>query len=371
MKHITLFSISLWICLFIANGTFAQFPFKGEKPVYECTDKGTFIQLSKSLKNNELDSIIQIFDLAELQLHYLIQNGRLHTDAEALGWKVESSSGKHYKLAKMAEPESGLPPSFIPGKPGEPLIPWEDRMLIAEFSGFDQFNQEHFYPTATWGMNKFKQVSVIQEKDGACTFVLFGFDNARQVRLSGSFNAWSKSGTEMYRTPRGWECKLILSPGKYLYKFIVDGSWLADPMNELRENDSYKGFNSVFFVNNKRFTFNALPKANKVFLLGSFNGWKDKEIEMHRVGEAWIADLYLAEGTYAYRYKVDKKYFLDPSNPISLTDGEGFENSYTSIGDTLFFELEGFEQANNVFVSGSFNNWHPTELKLTKTSGRW
>jgi len=371
MKLVTIYALALWMCLFLAKTTLGQFPHRGEKPVYECTDKGTFIHLSKTLKSSELDSLIQNFDLAELQLHYLMQNGKLHADAEALGWKIESSNGKQYKLAKLAEPETQLPPSYIPGKPGEPLIPWEDRMLIAEFSGISHFNHDHFYPSASWGINKFKQVSVIQEKNGECTFILFGFEQAQQVRLSGSFNAWSKSGAVMHRTSKGWECKLNLPPGKHLYKYIVDGSWHEDPMNELRESDSYRGYNSVVFVNNKKFTLNALPKANKVYLIGNFNGWKDKEIEMRKEGEAWAVDIYLAEGTYAYRFKADKKYFLDPSNPISLTDGEGFENSYTSIGDTMFFELDGFEQANEVFVAGSFNQWNPTELKLSKTNGRW
>lgn len=371
MKHITLFSLSLWLCLFLSTATWAQFAHKGEKPVYECTDKGTFIHLPKTLKGKELDSLIQNFDLAELQLHYLMQYGKLHADVEALGWKIESSNGKQYKIAKMAEPENGFPPSYIPGKPGEPLIPWEDRMLIADHSGINYVNHDHFYPSALWGINKFKKPSVIQQKGGECTFILFGFEYARQVRLSGSFNAWSKSGAEMMRTARGWEVKMKLPPGKHLYKFIVDGSWLEDPMNELREADSYRGFNSVLFVTNKQFVFNALPKANNVFLIGSFNGWKDKEIEMRPVADGWVADIYLAEGTYAYRFKADKKYFLDPNNPVSLTDGEGFENSYTSIGDTMFFEVAGFDQANEVFVAGSFNQWNPTELKLSKIDGRW
>jgi len=371
MSRTILFSLAVCVCMHLTQPSFAQFPFKGEKPVYESTDKGTFIHLPKNLEAIKLDSLIRNFDLAELQLHYLYKQGKLHADVEAMGWKLESSSHRYFTIVQLPEPQSLTPPTYIPGKPGEPLIPWEDRMLIADHSGITNSNQQHFYPTATWGVNKFKKLSVLQEASGQVTFILFGYDHANDVRLSGSFNAWSKSGTQMHRTDKGWECQLRLSPGKHLYKFIVDGSWHEDPMNQLQEHDSYRGFNSVFFVYNKRFTFKALPNANKVYLLGSFNAWKDKEIEMQKEGDTWVADVYLTEGTYSYRYKADKKYYLDPSNPISITDGDGFENSYTSVGDTMYFSLAGFMHASEVFVAGSFNNWNPRELKLAKKDGQW
>jgi carboxypeptidase Q len=39
----------------------------------------------------------------------------------------------------------------------------------------------------------------------------------------------------MFETPLArvdggdWECRLDLPPGRYVYKFIVDGEWTSDP----------------------------------------------------------------------------------------------------------------------------------------------
>lgn len=33
----------------------------------------------------------------------------------------------------------------------------------------------------------------------------------------------------MTKTKNGWECKIDLPKGTYLYKYIVDGSWTAAP----------------------------------------------------------------------------------------------------------------------------------------------
>jgi hypothetical protein len=64
---------------------------------------------------------------------------------------------------------------------------------------------------------------------GNTTFVLEGFLAARQVSLVGDFNNWNMFGTPMTKTPKGWICRLHLPKGRYVYKFIVDGSWTADP----------------------------------------------------------------------------------------------------------------------------------------------
>jgi len=53
---------------------------------------------------------------------------------------------------------------------------------------------------------------------------------AKRVSLAGSFNAWSNKGLSAKKDSKGnWSVKVNLKPGKYEYKFIVDGSWLNDP----------------------------------------------------------------------------------------------------------------------------------------------
>jgi 1,4-alpha-glucan branching enzyme len=53
---------------------------------------------------------------------------------------------------------------------------------------------------------------------------------AKKVSLAGSFNNWNAKALAAKKDSRGnWVVKVSLKPGKYEYKFIVDGSWLNDP----------------------------------------------------------------------------------------------------------------------------------------------
>ena len=66
------------------------------------------------------------------------------------------------------------------------------------------------------------------------SFVLLDL-GAKQVSLSGDFNGWSPNATPMRRDSSGhWETTLDLVPGRYQYKFVVDGEWVPDPF--AREN---------------------------------------------------------------------------------------------------------------------------------------
>ena len=83
---------------------------------------------------------------------------------------------------------------------------------------------------------------------GNTTFRLKGYENARFVNLAGSFNDWKASATVCGREGAGWVCRLDLKPGKYLYKFIVDGDWMTDPGNPRTEGDGNGNNNSVVLV---------------------------------------------------------------------------------------------------------------------------
>jgi hypothetical protein len=47
-----------------------------------------------------------------------------------------------------------------------------------------------------------------------------------------------------------WTFSVHLSPGKHLYKFIVDGVWMKDPDNKLWEQNEYNTGNSVIWITN-------------------------------------------------------------------------------------------------------------------------
>jgi hypothetical protein len=56
--------------------------------------------------------------------------------------------------------------------------------------------------------------------------------SAKSVLLGGSFNAFDARNAALTRRGAGpWEITLSLPPGRYLYKFKVDGRWVLDPAN--------------------------------------------------------------------------------------------------------------------------------------------
>ena len=55
-------------------------------------------------------------------------------------------------------------------------------------------------------------------------------EQASAVFLAGSFNNWSESATPMISNEEGiWSASLDLPPGRYEYKFIIDGQWCCSP----------------------------------------------------------------------------------------------------------------------------------------------
>lgn len=53
---------------------------------------------------------------------------------------------------------------------------------------------------------------------------------AGRVTVAGTFNGWNPVALAMTKAVDGtWSASLDLAPGAYLYKFVVDGKWIADP----------------------------------------------------------------------------------------------------------------------------------------------
>jgi len=72
---------------------------------------------------------------------------------------------------------------------------------------------------------------------------------AKQVSLSGEFNGWSPEATAMTRHDDGhWETTVDLAPGRYQYKFVVDGQWISDPQAHENISNPHGTLNSVVEV---------------------------------------------------------------------------------------------------------------------------
>ena len=55
-------------------------------------------------------------------------------------------------------------------------------------------------------------------------------ETAQAIFLAGSFNEWNPTSTPMVREgSRHWALTQPLPPGRYEYKFVVDGEWCCEP----------------------------------------------------------------------------------------------------------------------------------------------
>jgi chromosome partitioning protein len=81
--------------------------------------------------------------------------------------------------------------------------------------------------------------------------VLFTFKapEASRVQLAGDFNSWIPEGNEMQSSNGIWRKMMALAPGRYRYRYVVDGNWQADPMNACVENSPFGEQDSVIDLN--------------------------------------------------------------------------------------------------------------------------
>ena len=72
---------------------------------------------------------------------------------------------------------------------------------------------------------------------------------AKKVSLAGNFNNWNTRDLSAKKDSRGnWEAKVALKPGRYEYKFFVDGSWLSDPRCTVYVPNAFGSQNCVIEV---------------------------------------------------------------------------------------------------------------------------
>jgi 1,4-alpha-glucan branching enzyme len=71
---------------------------------------------------------------------------------------------------------------------------------------------------------------------------------AKTVSLAGTFNGWDLKRTPMRKEAAGWKTTLWLPPGRYEYRFVVDGEWINDPREMDSAPNEFGGTNSVIVV---------------------------------------------------------------------------------------------------------------------------
>ncbi|MBC7946867.1 MAG: hypothetical protein H7Y42_03230 [Chitinophagaceae bacterium] len=325
--------------------------------IYTVKDGRMFIMMDKQIKEPSLDSFINQYEIANLALKDFIRRG-FKDSLVKFGWKIEENNDAGFMISK-------------------PLFGLDDLDNPVNKINFTQTDQSFAvrFPAVnngiTYGYNRFRNKSSFTVRDSVTTFFLRSNLEVRSVMLAGSFNEWDPNALAMRKTDSGWIADVKLGPGKYWYKFVLDGNWRIDQDNRLSENDGQGNINSVFYKPNTVFRLDGFINARKVVLSGSFNQWKHEELQMEKTATGWQLPLYLADGTYTYRFVVDGRWMEDPANPDKYKNEFDQFNSVIRKGKPYILKLDGYTNASKVVLSGSFNNWREDELYMNKTATGW
>lgn len=78
--------------------------------------------------------------------------------------------------------------------------------------------------------------------------VIFSFksSDAKEVILIGDFNNWNTKKHPMKSNGDGmWNKSVVIPPGRYEYKFLVDRQWKEDPQNDKICLNCFGTYNNV------------------------------------------------------------------------------------------------------------------------------
>jgi len=218
-----------------------------------------------------------------------------------------------------------------------------------------------------------------REVEGGFVFNYYA-PSARQVTLAGSFNNWGGTqgggrydpAIDPMSDPDGdgvWSIVVPLPPGRYQYKFVLDGgvAWERDPNNP--DTDYEGGIENSLIVVPASIEYEAelvtgtvvgaretkeateepkkapapegavevpvtldMPDAGAVYIAGSFNAWSpDADAMTMNDDGLWAITLALEPGQYEYKFVVDGTWMEDPANPEFISDPYGGKNSVLTV----------------------------------------
>ncbi|MEP6911833.1 MAG: S8 family serine peptidase [bacterium] len=145
-------------------------------------------------------------------------------------------------------------PKLTPGAVKNILISTADRILSAPAirQGYGMVNARRAVELAKTEQHALNIVGCRPPRveNGRLVF-LYHDDVAETVSLAADFNGWNKAASPLARGESGlWLTEIDApKPGRYGYKFVVDGQrWLEDPNNGMKALDNYGGLNSILVI---------------------------------------------------------------------------------------------------------------------------
>lgn len=72
---------------------------------------------------------------------------------------------------------------------------------------------------------------------------------AKSVQLAGDFTGWNQAPVVLKKLKSGlWKTVVSLPPGRYEFRYLVDGQWCNDPEWKIRHPNQFGGENCVCLV---------------------------------------------------------------------------------------------------------------------------
>ena len=96
-----------------------------------------------------------------------------------------------------------------------------------------------------------KMNEILKKELPKLTEVIFSVfaPDAKDVYVAGEFNNWKLEDSNRMLSNNGtWSKKLNLTSGKYRYRFVIDGKWIEDTSNPLREINPYGSVDSLIEI---------------------------------------------------------------------------------------------------------------------------
>ncbi len=222
-------------------------------------------------------------------------------------YDVEFSSGKNVNVEYNA---SSNEVSFIP----------KDNFSGIELISFKLNGEKYQLP-----------VKLIRTKKYLFTYK--PVSGEKQVNLFGQFNSWDRQSLPMkdLDVDGTLEVEIPLDPGRYEYKFFIDGKEVVDPANPVKVSNGMGDFNSVRIIEE--------PMTDKMFLhiIGTEN--KDNEIILK-----------------FYFENIDRSNFVDEKSLIALFDNKLFPKELIKLkGREISLILKGKMLSGNHYVRLAVN----------------
>ena len=136
----------------------------------------------------------------------------------------------------------------------------------------------------------------------------FSFDpkgkKYKSVKMAGDMNNWTAAKTPLTLKDNTWQTELLLFPGKYQYKLVIDGKMVLDPENPESVDNNIGGYNSLLRVG-------SVNPAGAPYLYTS-NAGKD-HITLgikNKAKEVFV---------FWQNYRLDEKFWKPDSTGINIT----------------------------------------------------